>query len=156
MCFIRSRRSALADAFGAPGFAGEVASSQSSSNALPAVAFEDALVSRVGSSFVPGASLPGSERGSVLVDGGEPSSPRGSIWDTTSGSSPVLGRVSVGVGSTPPRSFRVRGVVGGGEVVTHQPLRDEGNVSSIAVISGGGRRLSGDRDVRQLDGCGLR
>ena len=37
-------RSALAGGFGLPGFAGEASSSQSTSNALPAVAFEDALV----------------------------------------------------------------------------------------------------------------
>ena len=43
-----------------------------------------------------------------------------------------------------------------GEVVAHQPSRDKSNVSFIAVISGGGRQSSGDRDVRQLDGCGLR
>ena len=43
-------------------------------------------------------SLPGGERGSVLVDGAGPSSPRSSIWDTSSRSSPVLGRISVGVG----------------------------------------------------------
>ena len=144
----------MAGAVGAPGFAGEVGSSQLSLNALPAVAFEDGLVSQVRSSLAPGASVLGGERGSVLVDGAGPSSPRGSIRDTSSGSSPVLGRVSVWVGRT-PRSFHVRGVVGGGEVVAHQPSRDEGNVSGIAVISGGGHRSSGDRYVRQLDGCGL-
>ena len=132
-CFVRSPCLALAGAFGAPGFTGEVGSSQSSSNALPAVAFEDALVSRVGSSLAPGASVPGGERVSVLVDGEGPSFPRGSIWDTSSGSSPVLGRVSVRVGRTPPRSFRVLSVGGGGEVVVHQPSRDESNVSGIAV-----------------------
>ena len=41
---VRSPRSALAVSFGSPGFTGEVGSSQSSSNALSAVAFEDELV----------------------------------------------------------------------------------------------------------------
>ena len=54
------------------GSAGEVGSSQSSSNALPAVAFEDALVSRVGYCLAPGAPVSGGEGGSVLVDGAVP------------------------------------------------------------------------------------
>ena len=141
--FVRSPYSALAGAFGAPGFAGEAGSSQSSSNALSAVTFEDSLVSRVRFSLAPGAFVPGGERGSVLVDGEGPSSSRSSIRDTSYGSSPVLGRVSVGVGRTPPRSFRVRDVIEG-EVV-----------SGTSVISGGGHRSSGDHNVRQLDGYGL-
>ena len=43
--FVRSLCSALAGDFGTPGFAGEISSSQSPSNALSAVAFEDTLVS---------------------------------------------------------------------------------------------------------------
>ena len=95
MYYVRSPRSALAGGFGTPGFAGETSSSQSLSNALSAVAFEDALVSRVGSSLPLGAFVPGGERGFVLVDGEGPSSLGGSIRDTRSGSTPVLGRVSV-------------------------------------------------------------
>ena len=68
---------------------------------------------------------------------------------------PVLGRVTVGVGRTPPRSCCVRGVVGA-EVATHQSSRYEGNVFGIAVISGYGHRSSCNRDVRQRDCCGLR
>ena len=37
--FVRSPRSALAGGFGSPGFAGDVGSSQSTLNALSAVAF---------------------------------------------------------------------------------------------------------------------
>ena len=76
------------------------------------------------------------------MDGAGPSSQGGSIRVISSGSTPVLRRVLVGLGSTPPRSFCVRGVVGG-EIVAHQSFRDEGNVSGIAVISGGGHRSSG-------------
>ena len=47
-----------------------------------------------------------------------------------------------------------RGVVGA-EVAAHQSSQNEGIVSGVAVISGVGRRSPGDRDVRQLDGCGL-
>ena len=47
-------------------------------------------------------------------------------------------------------------MVGGGEVAAHQSSRNEGDVSGIAIISGGGRRSSCDLDVRQLDGYGVR
>ena len=110
----------MAGAFGARGFAGEGSSAQSSLHVLSAMAFKDALVSRVGSFLAPGAIAPGGAGGSVLVDGEGPSSQGGSIRDTGSGSTPVFGRVSVGVGRTPPQSCRVRGVVRAGEVVTHQ------------------------------------
>ena len=59
--YVRSPSSTLAGDFGTPGFAGETSSSQSTLNALFAVAFEDALVSRVGSSLPPSAFLPGGE-----------------------------------------------------------------------------------------------
>ena len=101
-CFVLSPCSALAGAFGAPDFAGEVGSSQSSSDALPAVAFEDSLVSQVGSFHAPGTSVPGGERGSVLVDDAGPSSQGGLIQDASSRCTPVLGCISVGVGRTPP------------------------------------------------------
>ena len=80
----------------------EVGSSQSPSNALSAVAFEDALVPRVRFSLPPGTSVPGGAGGFVLVDGEGPPSHGGSIRDTSSRSTPVLGLVSVGVGRTPP------------------------------------------------------
>ena len=115
MYYIHSPRSALAGGFGTSGFAREVGSSQSTSNAFSAVAFEDALVSQVGSSLAPGTTVLGVERGFVLVDGETPSSQGGSIRDTRSGSTPVLGRVSVEVGCTPPRPCHVRAVVGAGE-----------------------------------------
>ena len=111
LCSVRSPHSTLADGFGTPGFAGEADSSQSTSNVLSAVAFEDELVSRVGSSLAPCTTVPRGEGGSVLVDGTGPSSQGGSIRDTCSGSTPVLRCVSVGVGRTPLRSVRVQGVV---------------------------------------------
>ena len=120
LCYVHSPRSALAGGFGSSGFAGEASCSQLTSNVLSAVAFEDALVSRVGSSLPSSAFIPGGERGFVLVDGEGPSSQGGSIWDTCSRSTPVLRRVSVGVGRTPPRSSSVQSVVGAGEVAAHQ------------------------------------
>ena len=156
MCSVHSPCLALAGGFGTPDFAGEVGPPQSTSNVLSAVAFEDALVSRVGSALPTGTFVPGCEGGFVLVDGAGPSSHGGLIQDTCSGSAPVFGCILVGVGRTPPRLVCVQGVVGGGEVAAHQSSRNESDVSGIAVISGDGRRSSGDCDVRQLDGCGLR
>ena len=90
LCFVHSPlRSALAGGVGSPGFTGEAGSSQSTSNALSAVAFEHALVSRVGSSLAPGTTVLEGEGGSVL-DGAGPSSQGGLIRDNYSRSTPVL------------------------------------------------------------------
>ena len=80
----------------------------------------------------------------------------GSIRDTCSGSSPVFGHVLFGVGRSPPRSTRVRGVVGPGEVAAHQSSRNEGAVLGLSVVSRRCHRSSRDSDVRQLDGRGIR
>ena len=64
-----SPSSALAGDSRSPGIAGAVGSSRSSSDALLAVASEDALVSRVRPSLASGGFAGGSEMGSVLVDG---------------------------------------------------------------------------------------
>ena len=79
-----------------------------------------------------------------------------SIRDTCSGSSPVFGLVLFGVGRSPPRSTRVRGVVGPDEVAAHQSSRDEGAVLGPSVVSRRCHRSSRDSDVRQLDGRGVR
>ena len=80
----------------------------------------------------------------------------GSIRDTCAGSSPVFGRVFVGVGRSPPRSKRVRGVARPGEVAPHQSSRNEGPLPGSSGISGRCYRSSRDSDVRQLDGRGVR
>ena len=67
--------------------------------------------------------------------------------------SDVLGRISSVTGFAPGG---VWGVVGAREVAAHQSSGNESNVSGIVVFSGVGRRLPCDRDVRQLDGSGLR
>ena len=79
-----------------------------------------------------------------------------SIRDTCAGSSPVFGRVFVGVGCSPPRSKRVRGVVRPGEVAAHQSSRNEGPVPGSSGISGRCHRSPCDCDVRQLNGSGVR
>ena len=151
-----SPSSALAGDSRSPGIAGAVGSSRSSSDALPAVSSEDALVPRVRPSLASGGFAGGSETGPVLVDGeGSPVS-GGSIRDTCAGSAPVFGRVFVGVGCSPPRSKRVRGVVCPGEVVAHQSSRNEGSLSGSSGFSRRGSRSPCDRDVRQLHGCGVR
>ena len=90
------------------------------------------------------------------MDGEGPSFDGGSIRDTCSGSSPVFGRVLFGVGRSPPRSARVRGVVGPGEVDAHQSPREEGSVPGPSVVSERCHRSPCDSDVRQLDGRGVR
>ena len=151
-----SPSSALAGDLGSPGFAGAVGSSRSTSDALIAVASEVPVVPRVRPSLASGGFAGGSETGPVLVDGeGSPVS-GGSIRDTCLGSTPVFGRVFVGLGCSPPRSKRVRGVVRPGEVVAHQSSRNEGPLSGSSGFSRRCSRSPCDRDVRQLHGCGVR
>ena len=152
----RSPSSALAGDPRSPGFARAAGSSRSSSDALLAVASEGALVSRVGPSLTSSALATGSETGSVLVDGEGPSVDGSSIRDTCSGSSPVFGHVLFGMGRSPSRSTRVRGVVRPGEVDAHQSSRNEGPLSGSSGLSRRSHRSSRDSDVRQLDGRGVR
>ena len=148
--------SALAGGLGSPGFAGAVGASRSTSDALIAVASEVPVVPRVRPSLASGGFAGGSETGPVLVDGeGSPVS-GGSIRDTCSGSTPVFGRVFVGLGCSPPRSKRVRGVVRPGEVVAHQSSRNEGPLPGSSGFSRRCSRSPCGRDVRQLHGCGVR
>ena len=120
------------------------------------MASEDALVLRVRPSLSSGGFARGSETGPVLVDGEGPSLDGGSIRDTCAGSSPVFGHVLLGVGRSPPRSTRVRGVVRPGEVAPHQSSRNEGPLSGSSGLSRRRHRSSCDGDVRQLDGRGVR
>ena len=136
-----SHGSALAGGPRSPGFARAAGSSRSPSDVLPAVASQGAFVPRDGLSLSSGAIAPGSETGSVLVDGEGSSFDGGSIWDTCFGSTPVFGRVLFGVGRLPPRSTCVRG---------------EGTILGSAGISRRRHRPSRDGDVRQLDGCDVR
>ena len=151
----RSPSSAVAGDPRSPGFARAAGSSQSPSDAHFTVASEGALVPRVRPSLSFGALATGSETGPVLVDGEGPSVDGGSIRDTCSGPSPVFGRIFFGMGHSPSRSTRVRGVVRPGKVVTHQ---SSGNEGSFLRPSGIPRchRSSRDSDVRQLDGRGVR
>ena len=150
-----SPSSALAGDFGSPGFARAVGSSRSTSDALIAVASEVAVVPRVRPSLASGGFAGGSETRPVLVDGEGSSVDGGSIRDTCSGSTPVFGRVFVGLGCSPPRSKRVRGVVRPGEVVAHQSSRNEGPLPGSSGFSRRCSRSPCDCDVRQLHSCGV-
>ena len=156
LCYGLSPSSALAGDPRLPGFTRAVGSSRSSSDALSAVASEDALVSRVRPSLSSGGFATGSETGPVLVDGEGPSLGGSSIRDTCAGSSPVFRRVLLGVGRSPSRLTRVRGVVRPGEVAPHQSSRNEVPLSGSSGLSRRGHRSSRDRDVRQHDGRGVR
>ena len=151
----RSPGLALAGDPRSPGFSRAAGPSRSPSDALSAVASQGALVPRVRPSLSSGAFATGGETGSVLVDGEGSFFDGGLIWDTCSGSSPVFGCVLFGVGRSPPRSTRVRGVVGPGNVAAHQSSRDEGSVLGPSVVSRRCHRSSRDNDVRQLDGRGV-
>ena len=144
----------LAGGLRSPGFAQAAGSSRSPSDALFAVASQCALVTRVRPSLSSGAFATGCETGPVLVDGEGSSVDGGSIRDTCSGSSPVFGRVLFGVGRSPTRSTRVQGMVGPGEVATHQSSRDEGSVLGPSGVSRRCHLSSRDSDVRQLNGRG--
>ena len=148
----RSPSSALAGNPGSPGFARAADSSRAPSDAH----FTGALVPRVRPSLSSGAFATGSETGPVLVDGEGPSVDGGSIRDTCSGSSPVFGRVLFGMGRSPSRSTRVRGVVRPGKVAAHQSSRNEGSFLRPSGIPRRCHRSSRDSDVRQLDGRGVR
>ena len=71
--------------------------------------------------------LPREVRWDCLVDGEGPFVDWGTVRDTCSRSSPAFGRFLFGVGRSPPRSLRVLGVVGPGEVDAHQSSRNEGS-----------------------------
>ena len=130
-----------------PGFARAAGSSRSPSDAHFTVASEGALVPRVRPSLTFSALATGSETGSVLVDGEGSSVDGGSIWDTCAGSSPVFGRVLFGMGRSPSRSTRVRGVVRPGEVAAHQSSRNEGSFLRPSGIPRRCHRSSRDSDV---------
>ena len=133
----------------------EASSPRSSSVALHAVATEDVLVSRGRSSRSPSRVDSGGSRGPVLVDRGVPSSPGGSVRDSSSGSSSVHGRLLCGVGRSPARPKGVREVVEGGAIVAHQSSRDEGSLARTAIFSEDSHRPSSDGNVRQLDGSSV-
>ena len=125
----------------------EAGSPRSSSVALHAVATEDVLVSRGRSSRSPSRVDSGDSRGPVLVDRGVPSSPGGSVRDSSSGSSSVHGCLLCGLGRSPARPKGVREVVGGGANVAHQSSREEGSLARTAIFSEDSHRPLSDGNV---------
>ena len=133
----------------------EASSLRSTSVALHAVATEDVLVSRRRSSRSPSRADSGDSRGPVLVDHGVPSSPGGSVQDSSSGPSSVHGCLLCGLGRSPARPKGVREVVRRGKDVAHQSSRDEGSLARTAIFSEDSHRPSSDGNVRQLDGSSV-
>ena len=68
---------------------------------------------------------------------------------------PVFGCVSVGVGSSPPRSVCVRFLDRAGEQGTHQPSRSEGGVPCPSGVPTSSSWSVGSPNVRQLHGSSL-
>ena len=134
----------------------EASSPRLTSVALHAVATVDDLVSRRRSSRSPSRADSGDSRGPVLVDRGVPSSPGGSVRDSSSGPSSVHGRLLCGLGRSPARPKGVREVVRRGKDVAHQSSRDEGSLARTAIFSEDSHRPSSDGNVRQLDGSSVR
>ena len=68
---------------------------------------------------------------------------------------PILGRVSVGVGSPPPRSISVGTMIRPRDLTPHQCSGDESSVPGSSSLPGHGRQPASDSNVRQLHGSGL-
>ena len=68
---------------------------------------------------------------------------------------PVLGCVSVGVGSPPPRSFSVGTIVRPGDLPPHQHPGDESSVPGPSGLPGSGHQPASNGNVRQLHGSSL-
>ena len=69
---------------------------------------------------------------------------------------PILGRVSVGVGSPPPRSISVGTMVRPGDLTPHQHSGDESSVPGASDLPGRGHQPASNSNVRQLHGSSLR
>ena len=69
---------------------------------------------------------------------------------------PILGCVSVGVGSPPPRSISVGTMVRPGDLTPHQYLGDESPVPGTSDLPGQDHQPVSDSNVRQLHSCSLR
>ena len=91
----------------------------------------------------------------TLVDEDHPPATGKTLRDSSSGPLIVLRRVSIGVGSPPPRPICVGGMVSGGDLLAQQSPGDEGPVPSPSGIQGLGHGPPSDSDVRQLDSSGL-
>ena len=150
-----SSGSALAGGPGSPGIARAPGPSLSPSDLFSAVASPGALVPRDGISLSSGALVSGSEAGSVLVDGEGPSFDRFSIRNSYSGSAPLFGRVLLRVRRPPPRTSRVRSVVGHVQLLYIILLK----MKTLSLALRAFREVvvahTTNSDMRQLDGRGV-
>ena len=150
---------AVAGVVGTHVIAGEAGSPHKTPDAFTPMASEVQLVHRERSPTPSGTLVPAGGQGHLLVDGEGPP-PRG---DALQGkhpppprTPPILGRVSIGVGSPPPPSISVGTVVIPGDLAPHQHLRDESSVPGTSGLPGHDHRPASDSNVRQLLGSGLR
>ena len=131
---------------------GEAGTPREAPDALPPVASEVQLVHREQPPTPSGTLVPASGQGHLVVDGkgmpfGAPPPPR---------TTPILGRVSVRVGSPPPRSISVGTMVRPGDLTPHQYPGDESSVPGTSDLPGHDHQPVSDSNVRQLHGSSLR
>ena len=148
-------RPALAGVVGTRVIAGEAGSPWETQDAIDTVASEVPLVPRERPSPPPGTPVPAGQGGPLLVDGEGPPPQGDELRNADSGSPPLLRRVTVGVGSSPPRSISVGNMVGTGKLATHQSARDESSVPSHEIVRRRCHQPSSDSNVQQFDGRSL-
>ena len=141
---------------GTHGIVGEAGALRKTLDALPPVASEVQLVHRERSPTPSGTPAQAGGQGHLVVDDEKPS-PRGdALWGTPTRTPPILRRVSVGVGSPPPRSFSVGTMVRPGDLAPHQHTRDESSVPGTSDLPKHNHQPASDSNVRQLHGGSLR
>ena len=90
------------------------------------------------------------------MDGEEPPARGDDLLGTPPRTPPILGRVSVGVGSPPPRSISVGTMVRPGDLTPHQHSGDESFVPGTSDLPGRGHQPVSNGNVRQLHSSSLR
>ena len=89
------------------------------------------------------------------VDEENPPARGKTLRDTDTRPPPVLGRVPIGMGSSPPRPISFEDMVTGKGPAAHQPSRNESPVPRPSGVQGPSHRPPSDCNVRQLDSVGL-
>ena len=135
---------------------GEAGTPREDMDALPPVASEVQLVHRDRSPTPSGTPVPAGGQGHLLVDGEEPSTRGDAPPPPPPELRPILGRISVGVGSPPPRSISIGTMVRPGDLTPHQHSGDESSVPGTSDLPGRGHQPASNGNARQLHGSSLR
>ena len=146
---------ALAGVVGTHVIAGEAGSPRETQDAIDTVASEVSLVPRERPSPPPGTPVLAGRGGHLLMDGEGPPPQGDELRNADSRSPPLLRCVTVGMGSSPPRSISVGNMVGTGELATHHSPQDESSVPSHKIVRRHCHQPLSDSDVGQFDGCSL-